>query len=343
VDSWEDGEAQPTFKQAQKWANVVHVPFGFLFLTTPPKETLELPDLRTVGGQGVEQPSLDLKETISDVLRKQQWYRDFLIDHDVDPRPFIGKFNLKSKPTDVAKDIRSVLGLPAELRATNSEDFMRLLINAAENVGILVMRSGVVGGNTHRKLDVAEFRGFAISDDLAPVVFINSADAPPARLFTLIHELSHLWIGSTGISNGGIHSLRDEEIFCNAVAGEFLAPASQFVDHWRDLGEWESNFPMLTARFHVSKFVIARRAADLGLISKNEFDKFYVRELHAFRQRDTASGGDFYATAGAKNSKPFSRAVLGEALSGRMLLRDAGQLLGISPDKIRTYSNKIAT
>lgn len=342
VNSWEDGEAKPTFKQAQKWASVVHVPFGFLFLRIPPKERLELPDLRTVGGQGVDQPSLSLKETITDVLRKQQWFREFLIEHQRDSLQFIGKFSLSSNPVEVANDIRTTLSLPVEVRASNSEEFMRLLTNAAEDVGILVMRSGMVAGNTHRKLDVSEFRGFAISDEIAPVVFINSADAPAARLFTLIHELAHLWIGSTGISNGGMHSQRDEEIFCNAVAGEFLVPTDQFYEHWREVEEWEANFPALTAYFHVSKFVIARKASDLGFISKKQFDRFYLRELNAFRQRES-SGGDYYATARAKNSKLFSRAVLGEALSGRMLLRDAGQLLGIGPEKIRIYAGKIAT
>jgi len=343
VISWEDGEAHPTFKQAQKWAAVVHIPFGFLFLPDPPADTLELPDLRTVGGQPVDQPSLDLKETVTEVLRKQQWFREFLVEHQRDRLSFIGKFDLTSKPTRVAEHIRATLKLPHEVRATNSDEFMRVLINAAEDAGILVMRSGIVAGNTHRKLDVGEFRGFAISDEIAPVVFINSADAPAARLFTLIHELAHLWIGSTGISNGGVHSQRDEEIFCNAVAGEFLVPSALFFKHWKDLDEWEENFPPLTSYFHVSKFVIARRASDLGLISRKQFDKFYTRELSAFRQRDTPGGGDYYATAGAKNSKLFSRAVLAEALSGRMLLRDAGHLLGIGPEKIRTYADKIAT
>lgn len=342
LNSWEEGKAQPTFKQAQKWASVVHVPFGFLFLESPPVENLELPDLRTVGGQAIDEPSLDLKETVTEVLRKQQWFREFVAEHQGVKLPFIGKFNLQTEPLTVANDIRLTLKLPQEIRATNSEEFMRVLINSAEDAGILVMRSGMVCGNTHRKLDVGEFRGFAISDELAPVVFINSADAPAARLFTLIHELAHLWIGSTGISNGGAHSQRDEEIFCNAVAGEFLVPTKAFFKHWRELEEWEENFPTLTAYFHVSKLVIARRANDLGLISRKQFDKFYVRQLSAFRQKES-SGGDYYATAGAKNSKLFSRAVLSEALSGRMLLRDAGQLLGIGPEKIRIYADKIAT
>lgn len=91
------------------------------------------------------------------------------------------------------------------------------------------MRSGIVGNNTHRPLDVAEFRGFAISHPLAPLVFINSADAPAARLFTLMHELAHIWVGSSGISNASPGNARREEVFCNAVAGEFLAPHDVFT------------------------------------------------------------------------------------------------------------------
>jgi len=216
---------------------------------------------------------------------------------------------------------------------------LQALIAAADAAGILVMRSGIVGSNTHRKLDVGEFRGFAVSDKFAPVVFINIADAPAARLFTLLHELAHIWIGSSGISSVAPSSHRQEEAYCNAVAGEFLVPETRFKALWRETDDWQALLPVLAAAFHVSRLVIARRACDLGYISKEAYTEFYLIELSTYRNKKT-DGGNYYRTADGKNSKRFSRAVLSEALSGRLLLREAGKLLGIQPAKVRTYAEK---
>ena len=144
----------------------------------------------------------------------------------------MGRFAPTANPEQVAADIRQVLGVAVEEGQRTWEVYFKALVDAAEYAGVLVMRSGIVGNNTHRQLDVGEFRGFAISHALAPVIFINSADAPAARLFTLLHELAHLWFGSSGISNIAPGSTRREEVACNAVAGEFLAPRAQFLTLW---------------------------------------------------------------------------------------------------------------
>ncbi|MGF6128046.1 Zn-dependent peptidase ImmA (M78 family)/transcriptional regulator with XRE-family HTH domain [Pseudomonas frederiksbergensis] len=340
IRDWEAGRSLPTFNQAQKWASIAHVPFGFLFLKEPPAERLPLPDLRTVGGVSPSRPSLGLIDTIKDVLRKQDWYLEYLQDHDVSPLPFVGRFSTRSSVLDVVSDLREVLRIGGDDKQQNHDNYLRDLISAAEAVGILVMRSGVVLGNTHRKLDVSEFRGFAISDRLAPVVFINSADAPSARLFTLVHELAHIWIGSTGISDGGTHSDRDEEAFCNAVAGEFLVPQDAFRSAWDMDGMWTSNLVPLAARFRVSKWVVARRACDLGFISSGQYGAYYQQELQAYRDKE-GSGGSYYPTASTRNSVRFSKAVIAEAQSGRMLLREAGKLLGIQPAKLKTYASRL--
>ncbi|AKS06538.1 XRE family transcriptional regulator [Pseudomonas trivialis] len=341
VKEWEGGLSFPTFNQSQKWAAVVHVPFGFLFLKAPPQEHLPLPDLRTVGGVFPEKPSLNLIDTVRDVLRKQDWYLDYLQDQERSQLPFVGSFSLRSPVKDVVADIRHVLGVTDDFARMSYDDYFRALISGAEDAGILVMRSGVALGNTHRKLDVSEFRGFAISNALAPVVFINSADAPTARLFTLMHELAHIWIGSTGVSDGSSHSARQEEAFCNAVAGEFLAPELIFRAHWGSDVHWEENLAPLVGRFRVSTLVIARRARDLGYISSDQYGAYYRRILQEYRDKD-GSGGDYYRTAAIRNSTRLSKAVLAEAQSGRILLRDAGKLLGVQPAKLKAYGMKLS-
>ena len=341
VKEWERGLSLPTFNQSQKWAAVVHVPFGFLFLKAPPQEHLPLPDLRTVGGVFPEKPSLNLIDTVRDVLRKQDWYLDYLQDQERSQLPFVGRFSLRSPVKDVVADIRRILGVTDDFARMSYDDYFRALVSGAEDAGILVMRSGVALGNTRRKLDVSEFRGFAISNALAPVVFINSADAPTARLFTLMHELAHIWIGSTGVSDGSSHSARQEEAFCNAVAGEFLAPELIFRAHWELDVRWEENLAPLAGRFRVSPLVIARRARDLGYISSDQYGAYYCRILQEYRDKG-GSGGDYYRTAAIRNSTRLSKAVLAEAQSGRILLRDAGKLLGVQPAKLKAYGMKLS-
>lgn len=341
VAQWEGGKSLPSFAQAQKWAATVHVPFGFLFLKTPPQDQLPLPDLRTVGGVIPEKPSLNLMDTVRDVLRKQDWYLEYLQDHERTPLSFVGRFNSHSPIKDVVADIHRVLGVTDAFARMGYEDYVRALVSGAEDAGVLVMRSGVALGNTHRKLDVSEFRGFAISNAMAPVVFINSADAPSARLFTLMHELAHIWIGSTGISDGGSQSTRQEEAFCNAVAGEFLAPERVFRTNWVLDVYWEENLAPLAALFHVSALVIARRACDLGYVGGDQYGAYYRRVLQAYRDKG-GNGGDYYRTAAVRNSTRLSKAVLAEAQSGRILLRDAGKLLGVQPAKLKAYGLKLS-
>lgn len=340
VQSWEAGETKPTFLQAQKWASVAHIPFGFLFLQQPPVEQLPLPDLRTVGGIAPQRPSLELLDTVRDAIRKQDWYLEYLQHQEHQSLAFVGRFNSRSQVAEVVDDIRRTLGVNPDMARLDYDKYSRALIDAAEAVGILVMRSGIALGNTHRKLEVSEFRGFAISNAYAPVVFINSSDAPTARLFTLLHELAHIWIGSSGVSDGNTANGRDDERFCNAVAGEFLAPEAQFRALWNPDIHWEANLAPLATRFHISKLAIGRRALDLGYISQAHYSAYYRMILKAF-QDEKGGAGDYYRNTTAKNSPRLSKAVLTEAMSGRMLLREAGHLLGVQPAKLRTLASKI--
>ncbi|WP_415757804.1 ImmA/IrrE family metallo-endopeptidase [Pseudomonas sp. LT1P18] len=340
VQEWESGETKPTFLQAQKWASLAHVPFGFLFLQKPPVEELPLPDLRTVGGLAPQRPSLELLDTVRDSIRKQDWYLEYLQHQEHQPLAFVGRFNSRSQVAEVVDDVRRILGVNPDVARLDYDKYSRALIEAAEAAGILVMRSGIAIGNTHRKLEVSEFRGFAISNAYAPVVFINSSDAPTARLFTLLHELAHIWIGSSGVSDGNTANGRDEERFCNAVAGEFLAPEVQFRALWNANVNWEDNLAPLAARFHISKLAIGRRALDLGYLSQAQYSAYYRMILKTF-QDDKGGAGDYYRNTTAKNSPRLSKAVLTEAMSGRMLLRDAGHLLGVQPAKLRTLASRI--
>lgn len=343
LQNWETGEAKPTFRQAQKLAQAFHAPFGYLFLAEPPVETLPLPDLRTVGSEPVPRPSIDLKDTIRQALQRQAWYLDYLQQQGSNNLPFVGRFATATATVrQVVDDMRTVLNTTTLPVHPNKESYLRYLVEAAEAAGVLVMRSGIVGNNTHRPLDVGEFRGFAVSHSQAPVVFINIADAPSARVFTLLHELAHLWVGSSGVSNAKPGNTLQEEVFCNAVAGEFLVPQEAFIPLWQNHTDpLPLRVAELAHRFHVSTLVIMRRALDLGFVDRDAYWRQYQAEVAAFKSKEGGQG-NFYRNASAKNSKLFARAVLSETLSGRLLLRDAGQLLGVQPNKLKTLAGDLA-
>lgn len=345
VISWEEGRDRPTFKQAEKIAKQVRIPFGYLFLPHPPKEELPIPDLRAYGGLLRNRLSADFFDLIQDVQFQLGWYRDYRLEHGTEPLPFVGKFNLNHSIQTIAEDIRNTLGMNALERGRNWEDYLKLLFDRCEKEGIWVMRSGYVGSSTKRTLNVHEFRGFAICDDIAPLVFINGRDAQTAQAFTLAHELAHIWLGKSGISNIQLSDTEDRdslhvEQICNAVAAETLVPEVVFLARWRDDQSLDANTLNLTQELRVSCVVIARRAFNLGKIGYEEYQSFYALEQKKW-QRDTGqSGGNYYATAPIKNGRYFTKAVLSSAMSGALLLRDAGGLLHMKPTTVQKLYNQ---
>lgn len=332
VIAWEMGEDSPTFGQAQSIAKYTHIPFGFLYLKEPPKEELPIPDLRTIDDRRVVEMSPELRDVVRQIMQKQAWYKEYLTIQQALPLEFVGRFTRRSDVHDVVDDIRNVIGVPLPTKGSTSEYFSNL-VHGAENAGVLVMRSGVVENYTRRTLKVEEVRGFAICDELAPVVFVNSADSEEARLFTLIHELAHLWINSSGISNLE-GDRRDEEIFCNDVAGEFLVPRLRFMELWSDENTPMGNIEIIRSELHVSIVAAARRALMLGKITK----EFYWQLHHRYAHKKSKGRGNYHNNVNARNGRLLGSAVKAEALSGRLLLKDAGQLLGVKPNRIRDYA-----
>ena len=186
---WESGRKQPTLKQLEKFAHSMRAPIGYLFLSEPPDESLPVPDFRTMGDEPVRRASPDLLETVYLCQQRQDWYRDYARVNREPPVTFVGSFNVGGGVVEAAARMSGVLGFSPTDRGTNWSQALSHLIDAADRFGILVMVSGIVGSNTHRKLNPREFRGFALSDQLAPVIFINGADTKAARIFTLSHEL----------------------------------------------------------------------------------------------------------------------------------------------------------
>ncbi|GAB5478569.1 MAG: XRE family transcriptional regulator [Marinobacter nauticus] len=339
---WESGERKLTFNQAMRFAEKAHVPFGYLFLAKPPEEVLPIPDLRTLEGQGVQRPSAELLDLVKLMMQRQEWYREYLQQHFAEANPYVGRASYSDSVESIVEDIRACLGVEPHPTRGKWDDYYRDLVQRIESLGILVMRQGNLGHHS-RPLNVEEFRGFAIVDEYAPIIFVNHSDALGARLFTLIHELCHIWIGQSGISDGDTNTHRQEEVLCNAVAAEFLVPAQEFRALWQhDSESWEDNLPPLEAHFHVSTWALARRALTLNFISQQEYGRYIFEQKKRYEQRKGSGGPTYYQTKKAQISRQFSQAVVGEALSGQLLLREAGELLGgIKPGKIETFAREL--
>jgi Zn-dependent peptidase ImmA (M78 family) len=337
---WEREETRPTLKQLEDFAKATHAPIGYLFLSEPPVERIPIPDFRTVENRRIGHPSPDLLETIYLCQQRQEWYRDYVRSLREEPLPFIGSATPESDVMQTAAKIRQALGFEIEERrqCPTWTEALRRFIEQADRLGVLVMVNGVVGSNNHRKLNPDEFRGFAISDDLAPLVFINGADTKSAQMFTLAHELAHLWLGQSALSDvepasSPTHAI---ENWCNRVAAELLVPLAVFREQLRPDEDLNAALNRLAKHFKVSTLVVLRRIHDAGGLSRKAFWQAYRDELNRLREIQKAgTGGDFYLTLGVRVGKRFARALVANTLEGQTLHRDAFRLLGFS--KLSTF------
>ena len=342
IESWLDGSAAPTFPQAQKLAKRLRVPFGYLFLTDPPAEELPLPDFRRAPGGRTAKASVDLLDVIADALRHQDWYRDFRLDAEEPPIPFVSRFSIETPTSEVAADITRSLDFDSEVRSeTRRDDFLRAFVRQVERLGILVMRNGIVRQATNRTLRVEEFRGFSIADPMAPVIFINNTDSHSAQIFTLAHELAHIWIGEGGISDADPTILASEsaniEAYCNEVAGEVLLPWDRIADRWNGRRSSESEWlRSVSADFSVSTVMVARQLWAHGAISSERFFEIYEEERSKWieKRSTTSSGGDYYKNVPIRNSRLLTEVVLESVATSQTLIRDASRLLGVKPVNI---------
>jgi Zn-dependent peptidase ImmA (M78 family) len=322
-------------------------PLGYFFLPEPPEEKLPIPDFRTLDDAPVRRPSPNLLDTVYTMQRRQGWLRDERIEQGHEPLAFVRSTTVQAVPATVAAAIRRALGVSAgwaDLHRTWTEALRALRVHI-EEAGIVVVINGVVGNNNYRKLDPQEFRGFVLVDEYAPLIFVNGSDGKAAQMFTLAHELAHLWVGQDAVFN-----LRDMlpasvgvEQFCNRVAAEFLIPEAEMRDVWRTARNSADPYQFIARRFKVSELVAARRALDLRLINRDAFFQFYNQYLERERRAATskAEGGDFYATQNARVGRAFGQAVVQAVREGRLLYRDAFELTGLHGATFDKYASKL--
>lgn len=344
---WVDGQRQPTLRQLESLAKSTMTPLGFLFLKEPPEERLPVPYFRTLGDEASYGPSPDLLETIHTMQRRQDWLREFLFDQGQEVLTFVRSARLDEPPASIGQRIRNALGLDQEWasRQATWTDALNLLREAIENAGILVVVNSVVGNNNYRKLDPDEFRGFVLMDDIAPLVFVNGADGKAAQMFTLAHELAHVFFGRSAAFDLREMSPANDptEQACNRVAAEFLVPEQQIRRIWPSVRGDPERFQSIAREFKVSALVAARRALDLRLIRRDEFLTFYHDYLNNERRKAARrpQGGDFYANQNLRVGRRFALSVVRAAKEGKLLYSEAYRLTGLYGKTFDRYATSL--
>lgn len=348
LSAWESGEALPTFKQLEAFASATHVPFGYLFLPEPPEVRNPIPDFRTLKNQQVGAISPDLLDTIYTMQRRQAWLREERLECEAESLAFVGSARLSDDPAAVGREMRRAVGLgngwAAQVRTW--QEAVSALRRAIEGLGTMAVVNGVVGNNTRRKLDVVEFRGFALFDELAPLIFVNGADAKSAQMFTLTHEWAHIWLGAEGEGLSGFDGIFPDggavETFCDRAAAEFLVPEAELRACWPQVKREASPFEVLARRFKVSPIVMGRRAMDLRLVDRAAFFDFYAAYTqHERRQKQGVSGGDFYNNQNARVGTLFATQVIRAAKEGHIGFKQAYDLTGLHGGAFQEYARRL--
>jgi Zn-dependent peptidase ImmA (M78 family) len=347
IQQWVTGEGKPTLRQLEGLARATLTPFGYFFLSEPPEEKLPVPHYRTIKDDQVRRPSPELLETMRVMQRRQAWMREFMIEEGHEPLPFVNSIESKEDPQVTAQNIYRTLGFSQAWASQQPtwESALRLLRESMESIGILIAVNGILGNNTHRKLNPIEFRGFVLVDEYAPLVFVNGADGKAAQMFTLAHELAHIWFGSSAAFDMRGMQPADEPIeqASNRVAAEFLVPSSRLRDLWPSARQEKEPFQAIARMFKVSVLVAARRALDLQLINRDSFFTFYESYLEDERRgvKRKSEGGDFYANQNLRIGKWFGSTVIRAAREGKLLYHDAYQLTGLFGNTFEGYAESL--
>lgn len=343
---WLAGEAQPTLPQLEKFAKTTSTPLGFLFLAKPPEERMPIPHYRTENGDFPHKPSSELLDTIRAMQLRQAWMRDEVMVYQGQvPLPFVGSAHVGEEAEAVAEKMRKALRFDshwAEQEKTWTDAVTRLR-EAIEDARILVAANGIVGNNTHRKLDPGEFRGFVLVDPYAPLVFVNNADGKAAQMFTLAHELAHVFFGSSAAFDlRQLLPSRDKtEQACDQVAAEFLVPARHLREAWAAARDDADPFQALAVRFKVSEIVTARRALDLRLIDRERFIRRY-EDYRESERRKVQGGGDFHRNQIPRIGVRFGAAVVRAAREGRLGYSEAYRLTDLHGKTFEHFADTLA-
>jgi len=348
LQEWENGISQPTIKQAQTLAKAFKRPFALFFLPEVPRDFQPLQDFRKSGAKSLTTSSIFI---IREIQQKQAWISDLNSDNEEGLLSFVGRFNINDSPQLVAEDILKTLDIyPTKYKTENP---IREWIDAAESNGIYISRTSFI--NSRLKLNSEEVQGFAISDPYAPFIFINSEDWNAPQLFTLVHEIAHIWIAETGISNEVEPGIKDKskhhpvEIFCNEVAAHALMPKDFVLNLSVQSFDNIKEVYKVAKSIGVSSFALIVRALNLNLVSfpnyqnlkkqadfeYSEYLKKEAQKKAKQKEKDSSGGPNYFLLQLNRNSRLFTQTVLDAFRGGFIEPTLASNLLNVQVNKFQ--------
>lgn len=339
LQSWINPETDrdyPTFKQLQNFSRDTRIPFNYFFQAEVPHEEYEFVNFRTVNNM-TSHPSRRLIETIHTMAARQEWMKDYLIAQD-DGRKFklIGKLSRQLSPEVAATKVRKLLKLEDKFSQLSTDElFFNQLRKLISSLGIMVMQNGVVGTNTHRPLDVAEFRAFILADEVVPLIFLNSTDSRKAKIFSLVHEFIHALLGDNEVLNVSPDMDVSHERWINQVTSSVLLPAQHVTTMLANDLSIAANLKQLSHIFHMSLVTTAIRLNTLGLTDNRDINWAKTIQRQSVESRTKESGGDFYNTAVSRVDRQFAVAVISDEARGRLPVNQAAEMLGVT---LKTYA-----
>lgn len=349
---WLRGDVRPTLNQLEELANYTHVPLGRLLLSAPREEPLPIPDFRAGRAGDVVAVDRNLLDLVYTCQHRQDWYRDYALRIGIDPHQFVGTATARTPVAETAAQIRSLLRFEVTDRATlhQRHDVRRHLLGGFEDLGGLTVATSMVGNDTHRLLDPDLFRGFTLADDLAPLICINTADTFNGQVFSILHEVAHVWRGASGVSD----ETPDQEVgselelWCNAVAGEVLVPATDLAQRLIPPadGGWREELDRLADIYRCGTLVVLLRLRDTGLATFADFDAVFEDELARLavlaEQGSTTAGGQFYLSQPYRIGRRLSQAVVADTSEGGTTVAEAMRLMSLrSLSTFEEYSRRV--
>ncbi|MCR4611178.1 MAG: ImmA/IrrE family metallo-endopeptidase [Lachnospiraceae bacterium] len=338
IRKWLDGTKTPTFNQIEEFSRKSHIPLGYFFLQKPPVENIELLEYRTIDSVELANPSRDMIDTINDMKRVQDWMKEYRQETGFDTLRIVGSLSGQKEHEYIAECIRQDMDLDREWfrQQKDANDSFKYIRGQLEESGVLVMLNGIVGKNTHRALNINEFRAFAMVDEWAPLIFINSVDSQGAKVFSLFHEIAHIWLGEDDLYNdrGNSENVNQIEVICNAVASELMVPFDVFLNEWNSIneGDEQETITCLSRVFNCSKTVIARKALDIKKISKKMYDDIVEDAIIEYKtmKENKTSGGNYYNNAKNRLDGCFVKALCNSVASGRTTFTEVFRLTNTS-------------
>jgi len=334
VRGWEAGNGNPTMAQLRKLADLYKFAIAVFYLPEPPDDSTKMKDFRRLPKEQSADFSAKLRHLIRQTRYRQEWLRDYRADNDYPEIKFVGSASERSNSADLGKAIRSSLGVTiAEQRGWTSRDAaFSAWLKRVEGIGVCVFQSSDV--------DIKEMRGFALPDSIAPVIMVNSKDGRAARIFTLLHEVAHIALGESGISNmvPAVNG-RDQRIetLCNGAAAEALVPSSGFKVMVEKSPSIESDGTILefSTYYRVSEEVIVRKMYDLGFVTREFYEA--KRAEYANRARPKPEGEIKVGRArivAKNNGRLFSKTAVSAFHSGEISGSELSDLLSMKVDHL---------